>query len=96
MNLVDTGKHNIPLLQQDDCIKAMLRRSILKITGDLLFENIFPDGEERTCMSCNTVAHAGKEMKLDDVVNQLKNDINYLDQLARVVRHSRVCEILHC
>jgi hypothetical protein len=46
-------------------------------------------------MSRNAVAHAGIEMKLDDVVNRLKNDINYLDQLARVVRHSRICEILH-
>jgi hypothetical protein len=73
----------------------MLRKSILKMIGDLLFENTFPDGDEWTHMCRNAVAHAGIEMKLDDVVNRLKNDINYLDQLARVVRHSRICEILH-
>jgi hypothetical protein len=95
-NLFDTGGRNILLLQQDDRIQMMLRASILKILGDLLFEHAFPDGEERTRMSRDAVMFGGKQMKLDDVVNRLKNDIGYLDRLARVVSHSQICDNRAC
>ena len=58
-HLFDIGGCNIPLLWQDSRIQAVLCGSILKIIGDILFENAFPDGDERTQMSRDAVVYAG-------------------------------------
>jgi hypothetical protein len=64
--------------------------------GDILFENAFPDGDEWNQMSRDTVMYAGKELKHENLVNRLKNDIDYLEQLAKVVRHSSPCDNGDC
>ena len=83
-------------MQQDDLIQTMLRKSILKLLGDLLFEDSFPDAEERTRMSRDAVVYAGREMKFDEVVHRLMNDVNYLNQLAKVVSRSCPCDNHDC
>ena len=87
------GKH-IPLLQQDPRIQAVLRVAIEELMGDLLFENAFPDNGERVRFSRDAVIRAGKSLHHDNMVDRLKNDIGYLERVAKVVSCSCVYGIV--
>jgi hypothetical protein len=84
----------LPLLQQDDRIKAVVRIAITDLLGDLLFEDAFPGHEERIHLSRAALISACKSYQHDTMLQRLQNDIAYLDVVAKVVRRGNITTVI--
>jgi hypothetical protein len=80
----------IPLKQQDPRIQSVVRIAITRLLGDLLFEDSFPDHEERIHLSRNAIIAASKSYCHDTMMQRLQNDLPYLELVAKVVRRNQI------
>lgn len=76
----------LAVLSQSDRIKAVLRQSIKTTLIAVVFSQGFPDSEERTVITRDSILTASKELGYDDIVSRAEVDTMYLHEMAKVVR----------
>jgi hypothetical protein len=84
----------LPLLQQDHRIWAIIRIAIIDLFGDLLFEDSFPDHEERIHLSRAALISASQSYQHETMLQHLQNDIAYLDVVAKVVHRGNITTVI--
>lgn len=75
----------LALLSQSDAIKAVLRQSIKLTLVAIIFSQGFPDSEERTIMTRDSVLTAAKDLGYKDIARRAEADTGYLHEMAKVV-----------
>lgn len=83
--IVLNTRGQIGLKAQSPHIKAMLLRAILKVKGDALFVNAFPDVGESIKYARDALYACSKVSGLEEIRKRIKNDLEYAEQLAAVV-----------